>query len=154
MDELEQKAFNELKAKAEALEAQKSGDVVLAKDYNELKVAKEVLEAQLKDTVKAEEHQKVVAELTTIKADIEAKTKAVDEAARLEKEAAVTAKRAALVKLGLPADKINVMTEAELTAAELAWVTKKPGADLGGGSGGSSLNGISIFDLGKLAYTK
>ncbi len=137
MDEVEQKAFNELKTKAETLEGQVK---VMVKPEEHQKVL--------------DEHQKAVAELTAIKTEAASKAKAAEDAAKAAKEAELTTKRAELVKKGLPEDKVKVMSAEQIAAAELVVTSWKPGSDLGGGSGGSSLAGISLFELGKLAYTK
>jgi len=130
MDEAEQKVFNELKVKAENLEV------------------------QVTKMVNPEEHQKIVAELEGIKATEAAKVEATRVATEAAKEQVLTAKRAELVKKGLPEDKVKNMNEEALAAAELVVTSWKPGADLGGGSGGSTLEGLSLFELGQLAYAK
>ncbi len=137
MDEVEQKAFNELKAKAEGLEAQA---IKMVKPEEHQKIL--------------DEHQKVKAELDSIKVTEIAKAKAAEDAAKVIKEQTLTTKRAELVKKGLPEDKVKGMNEEALSAAELVVTSWKPGADMGGGSGGSTLNGLSLFELGQLAYTK
>ena len=136
-------------------------DEIEQKAFNDLKVAKESSDAALK--AKTDEHQKIVDEhkkLTDEIGGLRTKAQADQEAAKVKAEADKIAKdkvivdrKAALVKAGLPQDKVNTLSEENITLMELAMTVKKPGADMGGGSGGSALTG-SPYELAKLAYTK
>ncbi len=135
MDEAEQRSFDELKAKVGGLEEQVTR---MVKPEEHQKVL--------------DEHQKVKAELDGIRVAETAKVKAAEDAAKATKEQALTTKRIELIKKGLPEDKVKGMDENALAAAELVVTSWKPGADMGGGSGGSSLQGLSRDVLIQMAY--
>mgnify|MGYP001579135192 CR=1 FL=1 len=142
-------------------------DEAETKLFNEMKVAREAAETALKTAIKPEEHQKLVDEhkkLTDEVGGLRSKAQADQKAAediakakaetdKVAKDKILADKRTALVKAGLPEDKVKNLSEEGLSIAEMTMAVRKPGADMGGGSGGSSLTG-SPYELAKLAYTK
>jgi hypothetical protein len=95
------------------------------------------LEEQVKTAVKPEDHNRVVAELNTLKATHESVSKELNTI----KDASIAEKRTALVTSGIPEDKVKSMSAIELNAALLV-INSLPGgnkvpvprADLGNGS--------------------
>jgi hypothetical protein len=105
---------------------------------------------QLKNTVSKEEHDKVQAALTAAQGEL---TKAQADL-KVFQESSMTEKKKILEDKGVPKEKLDGLTEAELTKINgiLADVKlKKPGADLGNGGGGVVLSG-SPRELAVQAY--
>ena len=141
MDELEQKTFNEMKTKAEASDAALK---VKVEEHQKL----------------ADEHKKLTDEVGGLRSKAQADQKAAEDIAKAKaetdkvaKDKVLADKRSALIKAGLPEDKVKNLSEEGLSIAEMTITMRKPGADMGGGSGGSALVG-SPYDLAKIAYTK
>jgi hypothetical protein len=94
------------------------------------------LEEQVKTAVKPEDHQKVVAELNTLKGQHETVSKELSTI----KDASAAEKRGKLVTSGVPEDKVKSMSVAELDVALLTVNSLSggklpiPKADLGSGS--------------------
>jgi len=136
------------------------------KAFDEIKVAKELVEAKLKTKTEehqkaADEHKKLLDEVGGLRAKAVSDQKAAEDIAKAKAETDKAAKeklllerKAELVKKGLPEDKVKTLSEEGLTIAELAVSARKPGADMGGGGSVSALQGLSLFELGQLAYTK
>ena len=99
------------------------------------KATKEVsdLKEQAKNTVSADDHKKVAEELTGTKKLLTDKTTELT----AKVEATLTEKREALVKRGIPEDKVKTLS-VEAIDAVLTIETPKPKPDLGGGGGGGA----------------
>lgn len=108
------------------------------------------LEEKLKSAVNAEDHSKVLKELE----DTKAKLTTVESELKTFREATVTEKKKILEEKGVPKEKLEGLTETELSKINdiLGDVkTKKPAPDLGGGGGGTALTG-SPMSLARQAY--
>ncbi|MGW8177224.1 MAG: hypothetical protein ACWGQW_00285 [bacterium] len=106
------------------------------------------LEEQLKGAIKQEDFEKVQKELE------EAKTKlqTTEEQLKGVTEKSLTEKRDTLVKrAGLPEEDVKAMSEDALDAAIKVLNSKRPGADMGSGTGTGELKG-SPQELTRQAY--
>ena len=107
------------------------------------------LEEQLKKTTNPEELTKVKAELETTKTELQ---KTTDEL-KTTTEKTLTEKRAALVKKGVPEEKVKEMSAKELDIVDSV-IGIKPLADLGGGGGGGTVATGSPMEMARQAYSK
>ena len=91
------------------------------------------LEERLKKTVSAEDHQRIVEELTGTKKLLVDKTTELN----VKVEQSLSEKRATLVKRGVSEATVKTLSEKEIDAV-LTVEIPKPKPDLGGGGGGES----------------
>jgi len=110
------------------------------------------LKEQIAKSVKPEEHQKLVNELTT------EKQKAAELAKELDtiKATSVAEKRQTLISKGIPKEKADALSGEALNAAVMVLgETKpgKPGADMGSGGGATTLTG-NPMELARQAYSR
>ncbi len=106
------------------------------------------LEEKLKNAASTEEFTKVKAELDETKT----KLQTTDDELKNTKEKTLTEKRGILVKRNIPEDKVKDMSVVELDAALVVLEHSKPGADMGGGGGGSDGLKGSPMELAQKAY--
>lgn len=106
------------------------------------------LEEQLKGAISAEEHNKIKAELETIKTT---QQKSADEA-KVALDASLKEKRDTLIKKGVAEDKIANMSLEQIDSLLLVAAGITPGADMGGGGGGSGELKGSPMELARQAY--
>lgn len=105
------------------------------------------LEEKLQNAPNAEEHEKLKKELEETKSKL---TTTADELNK-SKEKSVSELREALKSKGVPAEKVDKMSEAELRAVNDVIGSKKPAPDLGSGGGSGKLEG-SPRELARRAY--
>lgn len=91
------------------------------------------LEEKLEKAVSTEEHDKVKQELE----DTKTKLQTTEEELKTVKEATVSELRTALVKKGVPEEKVKDLSEKELRSISEVLATVKPKPDMDGGGGGS-----------------
>jgi len=91
------------------------------------------LEEQLKKAPNTDEFNRISEELKTTKDKLQTTSTELETI----KNKSVSEKRETLTKRGIPEDKVKSMSEIELNAAMVVLENIKPGADMGGGGGGS-----------------
>jgi hypothetical protein len=106
------------------------------------------LEEKLRNAPNAEEFGKIKGELDTTKA----KLTEVETELGKSKEKTVSELRETLKGKGVPAEKVDKMSEIELRAANDVLGDRKPAPDLGSGGGSGELKG-SHQELAKRAYS-
>jgi len=107
------------------------------------------LEEKLKTATSTEEFEKVKTELV----DTKNKLQETSDELNTTKEKTLTEKRNVLIKRGIPEEKVKDLSGKELDAAFVVLEHSKPGADLGGGSGGSEALVGSPMELAQRAYS-
>lgn len=114
-----------------------------------LKGEVETLKGQLKTAVTPEQHEKLQGELT----EAQKKLQEASDELKTVKDKSLSEKRGILTSKGMSKEEVEKMSEEAINGAVVAVQSVKPGADLGGGGGGSELKG-SPLSLAVQGYEK